>query len=445
MARVGVLCYHGAGHLNPLIALSRELVTRGHHVIFYLPGELESHIRQQGLDFFPIDLAEIRQTDDGVESTSNSEKESTEDARVRLRRLDKEIGVYVREYLAAIEVTKIDALLMGEITFAGPTVAEISNTPYFVVSTSIPHNFGWQASEALRPHRTRQHRLQARIFEVSIFRMKGPVSHILDRHRHNAGLGPTADIEADFPELAHITQWPQCLDDVRNDAPERFFYTGPFIDRTTRPVVEFPWQELTEQPLVYASLGTTRKADLEIYHRVASACAGLDMQVVLTLGGSQRSLESLANFPRNTIVVANAPQLDLLERADVVITHAGPNTVLEALLFGKPMLALPLALDQPAVATRLERLGVAEVLSPHVCSADEIRKSLLKLQTDNRYRRAAIAIQGQLRALRGVARAASIVEDAMANYRETSLPKGSRPLSPFDYSADASPSNAKRA
>jgi MGT family glycosyltransferase len=411
-----VLCYSGAGHLNPLIALSRELVSRGHRITFFLPREFESEICRQGLDFFPIDVPEVEPARRDNGSESQPKPGWREDTRAKLSRLDKEIGVYVRQYLAAITAAGVDALLMGEITLAGPTVAEILRTPYFVISTSIPHNFGWNAPPALLPHRTWQEQLQARILEVSIFCMKGPVRRILDRYRRQAGLGPIADIGATFPELAHITQWPQFLDTPRQELPDRFFYTGPFVDSGARRAIEFPWHRLTNQPLIYASLGTTRKADPEIYHRIASACVGLDLQLVITLGG-RRSLESFANLPGDPVVVENAPQLDLIERADLVITHAGPNTVLETLSLGKPMLALPLALDQPAVAAHMERLGVAEVLSWQHRSVEEIREALLKLTTKTRYREAAKAIQAQLQALHGTAEAASIVEDSLLSQR----------------------------
>jgi zeaxanthin glucosyltransferase len=415
VAHFGVLCYQGAGHLNPLITLSRELVSRGHQITFFLPVEFESRIRQQGLGFFPVEVSDVGPTDRDKGPAPQAKTGWIEETRARLGRLDQEIGAFMREYLTAISAAGVDALLMGEITLAGPTVAEILGVPYFVVSTSIPHNFGWSAPPALLPHRTWQEQLQRRILEVSIFHMRGPVRRILDRYRRQAGLGPIAGIAATFPELAHITQWPRCLDVSHGEVPDRFFYTGPFVDAGARSSVEFPWDKLNGQPLVYASLGTTRKADPEIYHRIASACAGLDLQLVVTLGG-RRNPESFAHLPGDPLVVENAPQLDLLKRADLVITHAGPNTVLETLLLGKPMLALPLALDQPAVAAHLERLGVAQVLSPQHRSAGEIREALLKLRTENRYRRAAETIQAQLQSLDGTAQAASIVEEALANH-----------------------------
>jgi zeaxanthin glucosyltransferase len=331
---------------------------------------------------------------------------------LRLDRLDQEIGIYLREYPAAVRAAGVEVLLMGEMALAGPTVAEILRIPYFVVSTSIPHNFGWQAPPSFRALCLPQAARQARMFEVSIFRMKGPIRQILDRYRRDAALGSIARIGSTWPELAHITQWPSCFELPRHNLPPRFFYTGPFAARGPRRPVHFPWDKLRGQPLIYASLGTTRKADPAIYHRIAAACAGLDMQLVITLGGG-RTLSPFASLPGNPLIVEDAPQLDLLERADVVITHAGPNTVLETLLQGKPMLALPLALDQPAVALRLKRVGAALVLSPSRSSAEDIRAALLKIKTERRYAEAARAVQIQLSSLRGTERAASIMESRL--------------------------------
>src|SRR5271170_7837603 len=101
---------------------------------------------------------------------------------------------------------------MGEISLSGPTLAEILRLPYFVVSTSIPHNFGWDAPRSIASPCSYLDRLQKEILEVSVLRMKGPVRRSLDRHRRKLGLGSIRNIEKTFPELAHITQWPQCLD-----------------------------------------------------------------------------------------------------------------------------------------------------------------------------------------------------------------------------------------
>ena len=60
MSHFGVLSYKGTGHLNPLIALSRQLMARGHRVTFFQKPDLEARVRQHGLEFSPIGMSVIR-------------------------------------------------------------------------------------------------------------------------------------------------------------------------------------------------------------------------------------------------------------------------------------------------------------------------------------------------------------------------------------------------
>ncbi len=412
MSHFGVLSHKGAGHLNPLIALSRRLIARGHRVTLFQHPELEQRVRERGLEFSPIQIpgfpgSKQQRSKTGLPISPTSIGE----IRDRVNRTIAEMEAFLREYPAPIRAAGVDTLIMSEISLAASTVAEILRLPYFIVSTSIPQNLGWKAPRSIAPSPSWLEHLQKSLLEVSILRMRGPIRRSLDRYRKQAGLGSIVRIGKTFPELAHITQWPQCLDIPRSELPANFFYTGPFVDGAGRAVVEFAWDRLDGRPLVYASLGTTRKGAPATFQRIAEACNGLDLQLVISLGG-RRDPEMFTGLPGNPLVVENAPQLELLSRAEVVITHAGQNTVLETLMQGKPMLALPIALDQPTIAAHLARLGVAEVLSTENRSAQQIRAALVKVLEDSRYRNAAENLQTQIRSLCGLDRAADIIEEA---------------------------------
>jgi zeaxanthin glucosyltransferase len=75
-----------------------------------------------------------------------------------------------------------------------------------------------------------------------------------------------------------------------------------------------------------------------------------------------KALPPLAGLP---IVVAYAPQLELLKRTTMMITHAGTNTVLDCLFNGIPMVAIPVTIDRPGLASRLAWAGAAEVVLPN--------------------------------------------------------------------------------
>ena len=148
-----------------------------------------------------------------------------------------------------------------------------------------------------------------------------------------------------------------------------------------------------------------------VFRAILDGCAALPVQVVLSLGGREATWDGPP--PANAVVVPFAPQLKLLERAAVLVTHAGLNTALEGLARGLPMLCLPVTNDQPGVARRVEWLGAGEVLKPGRATAGRVRESVGRLLADGRYRAAAERCRDLLKANPGVARAADIVEEAL--------------------------------
>jgi MGT family glycosyltransferase len=148
---------------------------------------------------------------------------------------------------------------------------------------------------------------------------------------------------------------------------------------------------------------------------IAEACQDLDVQLVISLGG-RFDPEIFADLPGKPVVTTYAPQLELLKVATVAITHGGPNTVFEALMQGKPMVAIPIAHDQPAVAARLARLELAEVLPVMRLSAEQIRTAVRRVLNDPGYREAAVSMQAKLQSLRGLDRAGEVIEEALEKH-----------------------------
>lgn len=62
------------------------------------------------------------------------------------------------------------------------------------------------------------------------------------------------------------------------------------------------------------------------------------------------------------IIYEFAPQLSILDKADLVITHGGHATIKECIKFAVPMIVLPCSYDQRGNAARIEyhRLGVRD-------------------------------------------------------------------------------------
>jgi len=414
----GVLSFTGAGHLNSFILLSQQLKHRKHKITFFEKPKIEDRVRQAGLDFFPIGRSNNSLRDDKAYVSNSSLRSQFSLLRFNLKRIKRDLETYLTETPPALRRAGVNALLINEIALTGPTIAQMLGLPYFIISTSVPHCFGWNGYPWFSGYKYSGSWLslaETALFEISVLRMRGPVRRALDEFRRQEKLGPVRQIRRLFPELAHIAQLPMCLDLPRARTPDNFHYSGPFANGIARPYVEFPWDRLDGRPIIYASLGTTRNVQAFVFRLIAEACQDLDLQLVISLGG-RFDAEAFTDLPGNPLVTRYAPQLELLRLATIVITHAGPNTVFEALLEGKPMIAIPLAHDQPAVAARLARLNLAEVLPVMRLSAERIRKAVTRVLNDSRYRNEALKMQAKLHSLHGLERAADVIEEALERH-----------------------------
>jgi zeaxanthin glucosyltransferase len=137
------------------------------------------------------------------------------------------------------------------------------------------------------------------------------------------------------------------------------------------------------------------------------------VQLVISLGGTGRQLDRpLAGDP---VVVEYAPQLELLARATLTITHAGLNTVMQSLMFGVPMVAIPIAHDQPAIAARVAQSGAGKVVPLDRLTPDTLRSAVEEVLSNASYRQNARRLEQAIRQAGGVEAAATIVENILAS------------------------------
>jgi len=157
----------------------------------------------------------------------------------------------------------------------------------------------------------------------------------------------------------------------RDRLDERFHFVGPCI-APRGDSGDFPLAELEGKKVVYASLGTVFQSDLRFYRKCLEAFGGEDFELVLSVGANNDPA-ALAPLPRGTIVRRHVPQLEVLKRAALFVTHGGMNSVSEAILERVPMLVAPQGADQFLVARRVKELGLGENLGPRVPGAARLR------------------------------------------------------------------------
>lgn len=405
----------GNRHLNPLTALGRHLQRRGHRVTFFQIADLESKIRAARLDFVQIGgnkfpPGTLRQLDQEL-----SRLNGLAAVRYTAKRILATSIMTLGDAPGKIVDAKIDALVVDQAELAGGTIADFLNIPFVNVALAMPiylepnvpfFAFNWRYGQSPL-HRIRNH-----VGNLFIEHLASAGRPAINRYRDRWRLPAIRQTNDFFSSRGQITQIPREFDFPGRKLPGCFHYTGPFIDLEMRKTIDFPWHRiLPDQPLIYASMGTLQNGVDRVFQVIAEACAKLDAQLVLSLGTESRKI---APLPGNPIIVPYAPQLELLRRSALTITHGGLNTVLEALSVGVPLVVIPVTNDQPGVAARVEWTGTGEAIPVQQVTVQNLRCAIRRVLEVPGYRRAAQSLQTRIAAANGLERATDIVEKALS-------------------------------
>jgi hypothetical protein len=139
-------------------------------------------------------------------------------------------------------------------------------------------------------------------------------------------------------------------------------YLGDFVDLSRKEDATLLEKLYPEKPLVYCSLGSASRYYPHSSHFfrtvVAASRQRQDWQWVLSVG-TEQEVDRLANPGSNLLVVKWAPQLSILQRAAVMVTHGGMNSIMECIHFTVPMVIVPGLRDQPGNMARAVHHGIA--------------------------------------------------------------------------------------
>jgi zeaxanthin glucosyltransferase len=416
MPHIGLLCPTASGHLNPMTTLGHELKQRGHRVTLVGTLDAQPKVLAAGLEFRSIGEA-VFPAGSTADSFAELGQLSGLDAfRYTVALFEQVTNTLLQEAPAAFQNAGVEALIIDQTSFGGSTVAQLLELPFISVCCALmlnqdpnvpPINTSW------RYHPSWWARLRNQAGNELMVSIAKPITKLLAEYRQQWNLPPFIHPNDAYSQLAQLCQQPAEFEFPRQSLPSCFHFTGPYSNPASRESTTFPFDKLTGQPLIYASLGTVQNQLLGTFQTIAEACQDLDAQLVIALGGGSTP-EALPALPGSPLVVGFAPQLELLQRATLTITHAGMNTTLESLSNGVPMVAIPIANDQPGVATRIAWTGTGEVVPLKRLNVSKLRSVLKRVLTEDSYKKNALRLQGAIKRAGGVKKAADIVEQVLA-------------------------------
>ena len=398
------------GHIHPMLAISRELVSRGHRVTVIHQMDVEPLIDVPGVAFAMIGA----DTHPAGSLAEMSARMGCLGGLLSFRRLMDDLArqteMFCGEAPAILEQIGAEFVIADQLEPAGGLIARHLGLPYVSVATALHLNrepdvppvyvgWGYNPSEHGRKRNMGG-------YQVSDFLMRR-VNNVIRRYAREWDLGPLANASDCLSPLAQLAQGVAGVDFPRRGLPTCFHYVGPIRQPLAleRP---FDFQD-DGRPMVYCSLGTLQGGRIDVFRAVAEACRDLDLQLVITHLSRMRP-EDAATLAGHPHVFADLPQRGALQRASLVVTHAGFNTTMDTLAAGLPMVAIPIAFEQGAIAARIRRAGVGEIVRLRRLSAAAIRRALVKVRDIPTFRHRAEQVRDEIARAGGSRAACDIIE-----------------------------------
>lgn len=380
MATIAFMLDHEEGHLLPTFKLARQLRARGHNVYYLGLADGGDFVRRQGFDFIPIlehvfpkgTMRTLRdfwwaasangnghagqEGADGKPAAKEWYQQDGDEGEVLL--YERYLGALVRgESLdGVIRTLQPDLLILNTFLAANALVLHYRYRIPIVLLTPY-----------LRPMTKAQH---AAGIEGALLRLRSGADDFFTLVRR---ADPTArrfsDLSAHFMRMPELILCPQDLELPKPGQPQEqeVFYGEASVDLDRKDDREFPWDQVDPaKRLLYCSLGSQsfiggKDVVSGFLQAVTAAMAAHpEWQLLLSTGGLLRP-EDFPTCPADAILSSWVPQLQVLERAAVMITHGGLGTLKECIFRGVPVVVFPITRDQPDNARRVvhHRLGLS--------------------------------------------------------------------------------------
>jgi zeaxanthin glucosyltransferase len=414
---MGMFCLPWIGHLNPFSTLARELIGRGHQITFFQVADFAKEVRNRGFHFEGFGEPDYPAGTFAERYREMSQLDGMPAMKAGLDILISQAQALFATARPAIEKAKLDLWVVDHMDYAASTLAACMQAPFVSVIVGLMrHMEDGVPGFSGEPYTDDPVVLERdRRFNEAMLAASKPFRDFIGEYRVQAGMGPFS-FGSLWSPLAQITQQPAEFEFPRRNLPACFHFTGPFARRSDRPPTPFPWDRLDREPLIYASFGTTQNRNRHLYDAVAKVAANLDAQVVLSMGGAE-TVGLPAELPENLLVVPFAPQMEILERAALMITHAGMNSTLESLAAGVPMVAIPISHDQHGVAARIEWTGTGMRIPASECEPARLGNAIGSVLGKASFRESARRFQRIIAEGNGLDRAARIIERVAATGR----------------------------
>ncbi|MCP1427464.1 MGT family glycosyltransferase [Paenibacillus sp. DS2363] len=396
-ARVLFIGYPAEGHVNPTLGLTSELIRRGEEVTYYCIDEYRQKIEATGARYRNYGIT----FDSKQRETNNRTFNIYQKFQYRLTWMEQAIDRVLQD----TQNEFYDYVIYDAQGMHGSVIAYMLNLPSIVTWTTFAYNEKSKNWFSPRSEDQIPDKFKNTLTQFSE-KFGYPLDHFTDLYLYNSQLN--------IVFTSKLFQYDSHLFD------NRFQFVGPSIyDRNEVWADEYAVSDGVKT-LIYISMGTIFNGQNDFYQICFDALKELDAVIVMSVG-KKTDLSEIGPVPDNFLVRNYVPQLEILRRASIFVTHAGMNSTNEAIYFNVPLVMIPNAIDQPMIADRAIELGVGVRLNNKDLTSGELQAAVKKVLQKKSYALNTHKVGQSLRNAGGYVRAAEII---IQSFREDFVKAG---------------------
>jgi len=403
MTTYAILTVPAHGHINPTLALAQELVECGERVIYYQTKEFRPAVEATGAIFRLYENETWQRYHPLLSSTLTGNPDLAN--RVGLMATlatesVKEMPQLMEQMVADhIECVLYDrTLISGALTSQTLHLPAVQLSPSFAINEQAFKQVARQMTETEQPATQWWTAINEKLArECETYKLPRFAFHELMRR----------------VEDLNIVFLPRAFQPAGETFDEHYVFVGPSLMERRYDSGDFPLEWLEKRPLLYISLGTAFNDWLDFYRMCFDAFAQSEWQVILSFG-TRIDPAALKESPANFLIAPHVPQLEVLSRADLFISHGGMNSIMESLSFGVPLVVVPQMIEQEINAHRVQELGLGLALEKETLTTDKLCAAASQVAGDASFRARVQEMQQEVRQAGGYRRAA----DAIIRYMQ---------------------------
>lgn len=386
MSRALFINMLGHGHVNPTIGIVTELINRGENVTYIAGEEFREKIEKTGAKFYG------HKNSFNVSNFMNGNLNlETNERLMEALSTFKEIAEIVFNLNEKFDYLIYDSsFILGEEMGRVLKIPTISSTTIFAINEKMIKSLF--ESELATKFKSKLDEFKPKIKEI----LSSPnyISFVNEFKEKYDIKFPSMSDRFSRKAMLNIVYTSKYFQPYGESFDESYKFIGPSIaDR--KESLDFNLMNENKKT-VYISLGTIFNNSLEFYENCFKAFGDMDIKVIMSVG-KNTDINGFKHIPSNFIVRNYVPQLEILNHADVFITHGGMNSTNEGLYYDIPLILIPQSVDQPFVANRVAELGAGIVLKKNNITPETLKESMNKILSDNNFKISGAKIGKSLR------------------------------------------------